>query len=142
VEVTIGSTPLGRLATAEDLAGVIEFLTSDRSRFVTGQTLLADGGLSLGSVMMSPRRKQAPAALPADGQPDAAESASDAEPAAPPADSEDLAIVGMGLVVPGANNPDEFWNVLIDGPNLFRRVPEDRWDYRSFHSEDLAAEDK
>src|SRR6266516_3398878 len=48
VDVTISSTPLGRLATAEDLAGLIEFLTSDRSRFVTGQTVLADGGLSLG----------------------------------------------------------------------------------------------
>ena len=48
----------------------------------------------------------------------------------------------MGLVVPGANNPDEFWKVLIDGPNLFRRVPEDRWDYRPFHSEDHDAEDK
>ena len=52
------------------------------------------------------------------------------------------AVVGMGLVVPGANNPDEFWKVLIDGPNLFRRVPEDRWDYRPFHSEDHDAEDK
>ena len=36
------------------------FLTSDGSRFMTGQTVLADGGLSLGSVMMSPRRREAP----------------------------------------------------------------------------------
>jgi NAD(P)-dependent dehydrogenase (short-subunit alcohol dehydrogenase family)/3-oxoacyl-(acyl-carrier-protein) synthase len=142
VDVTISSTPLGRLATAEDLAGVIEFLTSDRSRFVTGQTLLADGGLSLGSAMMSPRRKPSPIELSADGKPDTQVAESAVEAAGPPPDTNELAVVGMGLVVPGANSPDEFWNVLIDGPNLFRRVPEDRWDYRSFYSEDLAAEDK
>ena len=46
--VTIEATPLGRLATAEDLAGVVTFLTSDLSRWMTGQVVLADGGLSLG----------------------------------------------------------------------------------------------
>ena len=61
VDVTIASTPLGRLATADDLVGLIMFLTSDQSRFVTGQTVLADGGMSLGSVMMSPRSKAAAA---------------------------------------------------------------------------------
>ena len=35
-QVVVASTPLGRLATAEDLAGVVMFLTSDLSRWVTG----------------------------------------------------------------------------------------------------------
>ena len=54
--VTARSTPLGRLATAEDLVGVVEFLSSDQSRWVTGQVVLADGGLSLGHAMLSAPR--------------------------------------------------------------------------------------
>jgi 3-oxoacyl-[acyl-carrier protein] reductase len=40
------STPLGRIATPEDIADVIAFLASDESRWVTGRTLLVDGGLA------------------------------------------------------------------------------------------------
>ena len=38
-------TPLGRLARPEDVAGPVLFLASDWSRFITGQTLIVDGGL-------------------------------------------------------------------------------------------------
>ena len=36
--------PLGRVGTAEDIAGVMLFLASDLAGFVTGQAILADGG--------------------------------------------------------------------------------------------------
>jgi 3-oxoacyl-[acyl-carrier protein] reductase len=39
-------TPLGRLATSADIAPVVEFLLSDRSRFITGQSIVVDGGLT------------------------------------------------------------------------------------------------
>jgi 3-oxoacyl-[acyl-carrier protein] reductase len=39
-------TPLGRIATPEDIADVIFFLASDASRWVTGRTILVDGGLA------------------------------------------------------------------------------------------------
>jgi 3-oxoacyl-[acyl-carrier protein] reductase len=39
-------TPLGRPATVEDVAGVVLFLTSDAARFVSGQTIVVDGGLT------------------------------------------------------------------------------------------------
>jgi NAD(P)-dependent dehydrogenase (short-subunit alcohol dehydrogenase family) len=37
-------TPLGRMANEEDFRGAIAYLTSDLSRFVTGQVLNVDGG--------------------------------------------------------------------------------------------------
>lgn len=40
-------TPLGRLATPEDVAAMVAFLTSDRAAMVTGQTLVVDGGAGL-----------------------------------------------------------------------------------------------
>ena len=37
-------TPMGRMATPEEIAKVIRFLASDEASDVTGQTLYADGG--------------------------------------------------------------------------------------------------
>ena len=40
-------TPMGRLGTPEDMAGVVAMLVSDDARFITGQVIVADGGLSV-----------------------------------------------------------------------------------------------
>ena len=40
-------TPLGRMGTPEDIAGVVMFLCSHAADFITGQILVVDGGLSL-----------------------------------------------------------------------------------------------
>ncbi|EAX47030.1 short-chain dehydrogenase/reductase SDR [Thermosinus carboxydivorans Nor1] len=40
----LSNTPLGRLGTVEDLAGPVVFLASDWSNYITGHTLLVDGG--------------------------------------------------------------------------------------------------
>ena len=41
------STPLKRLEKPEDLAGAVAFLASDDSAFITGQTILVDGGRAM-----------------------------------------------------------------------------------------------
>jgi len=40
-------TPLGRWGTPEDIAPVVLFLASSSARFLTGQTILVDGGFSV-----------------------------------------------------------------------------------------------
>ena len=45
-EQIVRRTPLGRLGTPEDVAGMVEFLASDRADFITGQTFVVDGGIS------------------------------------------------------------------------------------------------
>ena len=39
------STALGRIGTADDIAAAVIFLCSDASRFISGHTLVVDGGL-------------------------------------------------------------------------------------------------
>jgi len=37
--------PIGRLGTTEDVAGVVAFLAGDDAALITGQHLVADGGM-------------------------------------------------------------------------------------------------
>ena len=46
VESIEAQTPLRRWATPEDIADVIVFLASDAARFITGETISADGGMA------------------------------------------------------------------------------------------------
>lgn len=43
----VARQPMGRLATAEELAEAFVFLVADESSFMTGQALFVDGGMSL-----------------------------------------------------------------------------------------------
>ena len=176
--VTARSTPLGRLATAEDLVGVVEFLSSDQSRWVTGQVVLADGGLSLGHAMLSaprpidtvidraddgppstrPEQSDPPTDPPpsteiapgADPAPARNGSAAVIEPIGVPmtvgsADSsvdDPVVVVGMGMVAPGANSPEEYWQVAMRGAELFVDAPTDRWNSEWFHDDGNIAPDK
>jgi 3-oxoacyl-[acyl-carrier protein] reductase len=39
-------TPLGRLARVEDVANAVHFLASNHASFITGHTLVVDGGIT------------------------------------------------------------------------------------------------
>lgn len=43
-------TPAGRIGEPEDIAGIAVFLASPAARFVTGQTVVADGGVTIADV--------------------------------------------------------------------------------------------
>jgi NAD(P)-dependent dehydrogenase (short-subunit alcohol dehydrogenase family)/3-oxoacyl-(acyl-carrier-protein) synthase len=178
---TVAATPLARLGRPEDLAEVVLFLASDRSGWVTGQTVLADGGLTLLRSAMSPAPDTAGTAVTPEaantGTGAEADTASDmgmgtasdtgADTGADTGDAavspvgvtgagvtgdvltdvpdpaeDPVAIVGMGLAIPGASSPEEFWRLLLSGGELFVDAPPDRWDIARFHDPDRGAPDK
>jgi len=56
VSYLTGRIPLRRPGAIEDLEGALVFLASDASRYVTGQTLLVDGGISVNDTKALPGR--------------------------------------------------------------------------------------
>lgn len=43
----IARTPLGRVAQAEEMAGVVAFLAMDKASYITGQNIAVDGGMMI-----------------------------------------------------------------------------------------------
>ncbi len=150
----VAATPLGRLGTEAELAEVVLFLASPAASWVTGQCLIADGGLSLGHAMLSagpipagaepsaapePVAKTQPVAAPQPvATPQAVAAPETVPPAAPlaPSGSEigagaGIAVVGMGIKVPGAADPDSFFQLLLGERPVFSE-PGERWDIESF----------
>ncbi|REF00425.1 SDR family oxidoreductase [Thermomonospora umbrina] len=138
-EVVSEATPFGRLADADEYADLVLFLASDQARWITGQTVLADGGLSLGAPLLTP-----PAYLPKPA-PVPSDSAHAGTTPAAQADAVDageaIAIVGAGSVMPGAVGTDALWELLNSGDPVFRE-PGRRWSIESYHSPDRTAPER
>ena len=57
VEYLSDRIPLKRPGRPDDLESAVVFLAAESSRYVTGQTLLVDGGISTGAVRALPRSR-------------------------------------------------------------------------------------
>ncbi|MFL6335055.1 MAG: beta-ketoacyl synthase N-terminal-like domain-containing protein [Pyrinomonadaceae bacterium] len=49
------------------------------------------------------------------------------------ASDEPIAVIGVGCRLPGARNPDEFWQLLRDGVDAVSEVPAARWDAEAYY---------
>src|SRR5699024_4371853 len=54
----------------------------------------------------------------------------------------DVAIVGVGMIVPGADSVDAYWNNVLQGVNTITEVPRSRWDWELYYDPDPNARDK
>ncbi|MGA5275457.1 SDR family oxidoreductase [Streptomyces cellulosae] len=145
-QVVESATPLGRMPSPEQYADLVLFLASGRSSWITGQTVLADGGLSLGAALLAPPayrhptpRAQADDSTYREGAADSPEP--DALGSAPVDAGEGIAIVGIGAVAPGAKGTDALWELLNSGDPVFRQ-PGQRWSLDSYYAPDPDAPDK
>jgi citronellol/citronellal dehydrogenase len=57
VEQAGSGVPLGRLGTAEEVAGTIVFLASSAGRYITGTTIVVDGGVDAWGLGYPPPRE-------------------------------------------------------------------------------------
>lgn len=56
--------------------------------------------------------------------------------------NNDICIIGIGCVLPGSNNPDEFWENILKGSCFIERLPEDRFKSDIYLKQNENEEDK
>ena len=49
-------------------------------------------------------------------------------------ETKGIAIIGMSCRFPGANNPNEYWDLIKDGKNQFSVIPEERQEKIDFRA--------
>lgn len=54
----------------------------------------------------------------------------------------DVAIIGMGVLLPGARDVRAYWSNILNGTNSIREIPPERWDWRLYYDPDPKAPDK
>ncbi len=51
--------------------------------------------------------------------------------------NEPIAVIGIGCKFPDAENPDEYWTLLINGQDAIHEVPLDRWNNEEYYSKEI-----
>lgn len=66
-----------------------------------------------------------------------------AEKSAPPQSGASIAVIGIGCRYPGgANSPDAYWDLLAEGVDAVREVPDDRWSAEDLYDPDSTVRGK
>ena len=63
-------------------------------------------------------------------------------PASAAAKPSDIAIVGISVLLPGAQSPGDYWSNILRKTNSITEIPAHRWDWRLYYDVDKAAPDK
>ncbi|HEY1076538.1 MAG TPA: beta-ketoacyl synthase N-terminal-like domain-containing protein, partial [Fontimonas sp.] len=66
----------------------------------------------------------------------------DAATAPAAAKPSDIAIIGIGVTLPRANTPDEYWDLILKQISVIREAPQQRWDAELIYDADPKARDK
>lgn len=56
--------------------------------------------------------------------------------------TDDIAVIGLSGIFPGANNVETYWDNLRNGIDSVTEIPLDRWDYHKYYSENRKDADK
>jgi acyl transferase domain-containing protein len=64
------------------------------------------------------------------------------EAAVEPGMPADIAIIGMGSILPGASTPREYWQNILAKVDAITEIPSHRWDWRLYFDENRSAPDK
>ncbi|MCH2200384.1 MAG: acyltransferase domain-containing protein [Fuerstiella sp.] len=62
----------------------------------------------------------------------------DVQPAAVSTDDNLVAVIGVGVIAPDANNQDEFWSLISSGKSAISEVTDDRWIAEHYHASEPA----
>ena len=54
----------------------------------------------------------------------------------------DIAVIGIGTLLPKAYHPEEFWSNIVAKLDAITEIPLQRWDWRLYFDEDRRARDK
>lgn len=57
-------------------------------------------------------------------------------------DDDAIAVIGIGCKFPGADNQEEFWQLLVNGENHVIDIPPERWNNDAFYNKDPDAKGK
>ncbi|WP_252270724.1 type I polyketide synthase [Pseudomonas subflava] len=64
------------------------------------------------------------------------------ETAVEPGQPADIAIIGMGSILPGSNTTREYWQNILAKVDAITEIPAHRWDWRLYFDEDRTTPDK
>ncbi len=141
IKNTLEDLTLGRLRVASK--GLLR--QGDQIQSVDSEQQLRDGMYMIGQVATMRHQVSSVAQLHRDvseGSVQLLAAQTQAESTAKASEPSDIAIVGIGTVLPQAQSADTFWENILAKVNAITEIPQERWDWRLYYDADPQARDK